>query len=103
MRAQGQAYALGVNQQAAIYGGPVTAGEGGVLLDSQGAPIGAVALSWLHHVFQAPIFVPLKLSSHSSKCRTLFFHEIVQQLLPCCGLCCQSHSCSAAEVVDILG
>ena len=40
---QAQAYALGVSQQAAIYGGPVTAGDGGVLLDSQGAPLGAAA------------------------------------------------------------
>ena len=40
---QAQAYALGVSQQAAIYGGSVTAGDGGVLLDSQGAPLGAAA------------------------------------------------------------
>ena len=43
VRVQAQAYALGVNQQAAIYGGPVSAGDGGVLLDSQGAPIGVVS------------------------------------------------------------
>ncbi len=42
-QAHAQAYALGVNQQAAIYGAPVTAGEGGVLLDPQGGPGGAAA------------------------------------------------------------
>ena len=40
VQAQAQAYALGVNQQTAIYGAPVTAGDGGVLLDPQGAPVG---------------------------------------------------------------
>ena len=41
MYVQAQAYALGVSQQAAMYGAPVTAGDGGVLLDPQGAPLGA--------------------------------------------------------------
>lgn len=45
MQMQGQAYALGVDQQtamnlAASYGSPVNAGDSGVLLDPQGAPLG---------------------------------------------------------------
>lgn len=61
MQMQGQAYALGVDQQAAMnlaasYGSPVSASDGGVLLDPQGAPIGTLTFFSILAYLSCPLF-----------------------------------------------
>lgn len=68
LHVQAQAYA----QQAAIYGGAVTAGDGGGLLDSQGAPIGEAPYLYLSSCRSVgPCFIHLHTGRAACNCFSL--------------------------------